>query len=317
MDSGPPMRVWLTGGTGFVGSNVVHVALERGADVLTTVHSFQPPPDAGYEIDAVDATDAAAVRSSIERHRPDAVIHCAILNDWAAMYRDRRAAWDAYVGATINTADAARAAGIPYALVSTDWVFDGTQSGADEETPPNPINLYGVLKLASELAATERGGAVARVSGVNGLHRARPRAPRAQDPGFGYFVASIVDALRAGRPFTVWESDDINMIATPSLATETAGMILDIVTRGLDGVFHCCGGEAVGRMDLARLTCDVFGLDPGLLRSGPPDPEAMPDAAIPHDTSITAPRTSELLDRTPSALRDLLMRFREEYEAAA
>ena len=24
------MKVWLTGGTGFVGSNIVHVALERG-----------------------------------------------------------------------------------------------------------------------------------------------------------------------------------------------------------------------------------------------------------------------------------------------
>ena len=311
------MRVWLTGGTGFVGSNIVHVALERGADVLTTVHSFQPPQDAAYEVDPVDATDAGAVRASIAAFAPDAVVHCAILNDWGLMYADRHAAWDAYVGATVNTADAASEAGVPYVLVSTDWVFDGTQSGADEHTPPNPINLYGVLKVASELMATERGGAVARVSGVNGLHRMRPAAPRAQDPGFGYFVASIVDALRAGTPFTVWESDDINMIATPSLATETAGMILDIAERRLDGVFHCCGGEAVGRMALARLTCEAFDLDADLLRSGPPDPALMPDAPIPYDTSIIAPRTSELLEREPSRLRDLLVRFREEYEAAA
>jgi dTDP-4-dehydrorhamnose reductase len=80
-------------------------------------------------------------------------------------------------------------------LVSTDWVFDGTQSGADEATPPNPVNLYGVMKLASEMVTLERGGAFARISGVQGLHLARPATPWAQDRGFGYFAASIVESL--------------------------------------------------------------------------------------------------------------------------
>ncbi len=311
------MRLWLTGGTGFVGSNVVHAAVARGDDVVTTVHSFVPPADARYAIDRVDVTDPAAVEASIARFRPDAVVHCAILNDWDRMYSDRQMAWDAYVGATVATADAAAEAGASYVVVSTDWVFDGTQTGADEATPPNPVNLYGVLKMASEISALDRGGAVARVSGVNGLHRARPETPRAQDPGFGYFVASLVDALKEGSLFTVWESADINMVATPSLASETAELILRVAERRLDGVFHCCGGEAAGRMELALLACDVFDLDPGLVHSGPPDPGAMPPAPIPYDTSITMPRTAELLDHTPSPLRDLLIRFREEYEAAA
>ena len=155
------MRIWMTGGTGFVGSNVVDVALRRGADVMTTVHSFEPRPDAGYLVDRIDATDPAAVAKSVAGFAPDAVIHSAILNDWGRMYADRRAAWDAYVGATVNTAEAARDAGAAYVLVSTDWVFDGTQSGADEDTPPNPINLYGVMKLASELVTAERGGPAA------------------------------------------------------------------------------------------------------------------------------------------------------------
>ncbi len=311
------MRLWLTGGTGFVGSNIVHRALAQGTEVLTTVHSFQPPPTATYATQQVDMVDAEAVRRSIDGFSPDLVVHCAILNDLVGLYRNRRAAWDAYVTATANCAEAAHDAGASFIVVSTDWVFDGTQQGADEATPPNPVNLYGVLKLASELTALDRGGAVARISGVNGLHRARPESPRMQDPGFGYFVASVVDLLRQGRSFTVWEADNINMVATPSLASESAEMILSIGEKQLDGVFHCCGGDAIGRMDLALLTCDVFELDPGLLETGPPDPAAMPDAPIPYDTSITAPRTSELLDHQPTPVRDLLVRFREEYEAAA
>ena len=309
------MRIWMTGGTGFVGSNIVHEAVAGGHEVLTTVHRFVPPDDAGYLHERVDMTDAAQVRSSVSSFRPHAVIHCAILNDHATMYADRRAGWDAYVTATRITASAAADAGAAFAVISTDWVFDGTQGGADESTPPNPINIYGNLKMASELVSLERGGAVARVSGVNGIHRARPDTPRAQDSGFGYFVASIVDALREDRPYAIWMSDDINMVATPSLASASARMVLDIVEHRHTGVFHCSGWEAIGRWELAELACEVFDLDPGLLRTGPPDPSVMPQGPVPYDTSITRPRTDELLGPTGS-LRELLTRFRDEYEAA-
>jgi len=39
--------------------------------------------------------------------------------------------------------DAANAVGAPVLLVSTDWVFDGTQGHAAEDEPPNPVNAYG------------------------------------------------------------------------------------------------------------------------------------------------------------------------------
>ncbi len=41
-------------------------------------------------------------------------------------------------------------------LISTDWVFDGTQGPAAETEPPNPINPYGFLKASSELVVTQR-----------------------------------------------------------------------------------------------------------------------------------------------------------------
>ena len=102
---------------------------------------------------------------------------------------------------TRTLADAANEAGALLVYVSTDWVFDGTQSNATEATPPNPINLYGFLKAASELVALERAheAAVARIAGVMGRHRARPEPPRAQDAGFGYFVAALVEALARGE----------------------------------------------------------------------------------------------------------------------
>lgn len=307
------MRVWMTGGTGFVGSNIAYAALDRGASVLSTVHSH--PGDVGFETQPIDMTSRDQVAGSISDYQPDIVIHCAILNDWDRMYADRQYAWDAYVTATENTIDAANDVGAPYVVVSTDWVFDGTQAGAGEDTPPNPVNLYGMLKFASERTALERGGAVARVSGVNGLHRTRPESPRQQDPGFGYFVASIVDALGRGDTFTVWEDDTINMVATPSLASECGEIMLDVGTKQLGGIFHCCGTEPVTRRQLAELTCDVFDLDPQLLRYGPAPATAMPKGGrVPYDTSLSRNRTADLLGRPGLTARGLLETFRDQLQ---
>jgi dTDP-4-dehydrorhamnose reductase len=306
------MRVYVTGATGFVGSNVARVFAAHSAELIQPVHRHRPDDAAGEP--AVDLADAEATRASVEAARPDAVVHCAILNDFARLYADRRAGWDAYVGATRNVVDAANAVGAKVVLVSTDWVFDGTQSGADEATPPNPINLYGVLKVASELVVTERAadGAVARMSGVNGVHWARPSGPRTQDAGFGYFVASLVDRLSAGQPFLAWQGDNLNMIATPTLASAGAELMWKIIEQDRRGIFHCCGGETIGRRRLAELAADVFELDRSLLQFGPPPPGALPPGPVPYDTSLTATATAAALDVELPSVREQLTRFRAE-----
>jgi dTDP-4-dehydrorhamnose reductase len=244
--------------------------------------------------------------------QPDAIVHCAILNDWARMHADRELAWAAYVESTRSYADIAAERDIPFCLVSTDWVFDGTQRGATESTPPNPINLYGFLKAASEIVALDRGGTVARVSGVNGTHWARPTTPRAQDPGFGYFVASIVDALGRGEPFTVWEGDELNTVASPSLAAMCGEVIRAILAQRADGIFHCCGSDAVSRRELAEATIAAFELDRALLRFGPAPRESFAGQRIPHDTSISATATAERLGVPLLSIDEILEAFRTE-----
>src|SRR4051795_2477227 len=158
------MRVYLTGSSGFVGSNIARVFATHGAELVTPGH------------EDVDLTDGGLVMRSVAATHPDAIVHTAIWNDFAGLTRERRRAWDSYVGATRNVVDAANAVGAHVVLVSTDWVFDGTQAPASEATPPNPINPYGFLKAQSELVVSLRGerGTVARIAGVQGVHWARP-----------------------------------------------------------------------------------------------------------------------------------------------
>ena len=315
------MRAYVTGGTGFIGANIVKVFAERhGAVVHCPVHSFVPDNPQGYTTEPLDLLDAEAVAASVARFDPDVIVHSMILNDLHGIYNQRELAWRSYVDATLTLAEAANRIGAKLITVSTDWVFDGTQAGADEHTPPNPVNYYGVLKTISEQATLLRAeqGAVARVSAVNGVHWARDEMPRGQDPGFGYFVTTVLDAVSQGQPFGVWESDDINMTATSSLASECAeAMWLIAANPDAEGIFHCCGAEPVGRMELARTACEVFGCDPSLLRSVPPDPEMMASLAgarIPYDSSIRALRTAEVLGYEPLGTRALLERFKQEMD---
>ena len=313
------MRVLVTGGAGFVGSNVVAVALGLGHEVAATVREAPPLRDPRCRYVRLDLDRDTEVRRAVAEVAPDIVVHTAIWNDLAGIYADRRRAWASYVGLTRTLADAANGVGAALVTVSTDWVFDGTQAPADEASPPNPVNYYGVLKAASELVTLERARRpiVARVAGVIGVHRAGRPTPRRQDAGFGYFVDAVVASLAAGEPFTVWESEAINGVATPSLATLAAEWMLALAERGACGIFHCCAGEPATRMGLARRVADVFGLDPTLLRADEPDPAALPPAPVPYDTRLDARATAQTLGREPPMLEDILSRFRIERAAVA
>ena len=301
------MRIYLTGASGFVGSNFAHVfAHERGADVVAPAHQH------------VDLTDELMVRRSIRATRPDAVVHAAIWNDPAGLRSDRRRAWDAYVGATRNAVVAANAVDAQFVLISTDWVFDGTQGPAAETEPPNPINTYGFLKACSELMVREIAarGTIARIAGVQGLHRARPNAPRAQDAGFGYLVWSLVGALRAGERFAVWDGPRINRLATPTLASDAARLVWRALERDVTGTLHCCGGEHADRVGLARRAIQVFELDPDLLDVVAPPVDAVPDGAVPRDTRLDARATAQALGVELPDLTTMLERLKAEVESS-
>jgi dTDP-4-dehydrorhamnose reductase len=301
------VRIYLTGASGFVGSNLAYVfAHEHGAEVVAPGHEH------------VELTDELIVRRSVLATRPDAIVHAAIWNDPAGLRSDRRRAWESYVGATRNVVAAANALDAQVVLISTDWVYDGTQGPAVESEPPNPINSYGFLKAASELIVTESAarGTVARIAGVQGIHRARPQTPRSQDAGFGYLVASLVDALRSGNRFTVWDGPGLNRVATPTLATDAGRMIWRALEREATGVLHCCGGEHADRVTLARRAVEAFELDGELLDVSAPPASVLAGELVPADTRLDARFTARALGVELPDLSTMLGRLRAELESS-
>ncbi len=306
----------VTGATGFVGGTVAAVLADKGHDVLCLVRR-DPGPGFPWPTRLVDMQDIGSMAKGLEGC--DAVAHLAIFNDFDAMYADRRLGWDGYVGLTRRVVDAANETGARVGYVSTDWVFDGTGHLVDEEEPPNPVNLYGFLKAASELVVLERAraGFVARVGGVQGLHQTQVSGPRSQDCGFGYFVLALVDSLHGGDRFTVWEDPLINNVATPIVSPEIGALLGLAVEKQLDGVLHFAGATAVTRRELALATCDAFALDPELLDFGPPPEEARLPAPVPFDTSMSADATMARLGATAQPIEAQLRALRTELETGA
>lgn len=309
-------RIAVTGATGFIGGTVAAVLAQQGQDVLALVRR-DPGPRFPWRHMVVDSGDVASLSAGLGGC--DGVAHLAILNDFHRLYADRRAGWDGYVGLTERVVDAANRVGCRVGYVSTDWVFDGTGHLVAEDEPPNPVNLYGFLKAASELVVLNRAhaGFVARVGGVQGLHQTQPTGPRSQDVGFGYFVLALVDSLTAGGRFTVWEDPDINSCATPIVSAEIGALLGRAFDRGVEGVLHFAGGTAVTRRELADATCRVFSLDAGRVDFAPPPDSARIPAPVPADTSMSGVATAALLGTRVWPIEDQLAALADELRTRA
>ena len=313
------MKLYITGGTGLVGSNLLRVAVERhGAEVFATVHRRQPELSVDCLYGLVDVHDPGQVLDSVRVFQPDAIVHCAIVNDLPRIYADRALGWLSYVESTRHLTRAANEIGAKMILVSSDWVFDGTQALADEATPPNPINYYGVLKVVGETLLAVAGGnwAVARVAGVNGVHWARREFVASQNAGLGNLALAVAGALGGKQPFSLWQGD-VNMRGNPTLATEIGEMIVRIIERDQRGTFHCCGGQVATRLEMAEATAQVFGLDPNLIRPSAPDrsdPASLTGIPVPKDTGLDISSTVRRLAYQPSDLVQSLQKLRQQLE---
>ena len=307
------MKIAITGSTGFVGSNIASVLQSSGHEVIGLVRSEAKLP---WETKLVDFTSEDSISSALEG--TEAVVHCAIANDFNRLLQDRDFAYDSFVGMTSRVVRAANKAGSKTIYISTDWVMDGTTHLALESNKGNPVNFYGFLKAMGEQVVRDlapANGAVCRIGGVMGFHQTKLDGPRSQDVGFGYFVTSLVNSLSKGEPFAVWGGDQVNKIATPSLAAEIGAQVEKVAIRNATGTFHLVGDDAVTRMELAKLVCEVFNLDASLLQeTNPPESELFP-APVPVDTSLSNVETKKILGIGEKSLRSLLESLRIEYEA--
>ena len=272
-------------------------------------------------LDALDMGDHAAIQASMRKYKPDVVIHSAALLDQLFMFDNRELSWRIMVEGTRALAYACREIGARLVFISSDWVFDGRGGAVDEDSPPCPVNFYGVMKMASERELCAMDGldyAVGRLAGVYGLNYAAPSLTR-KDNGLGFdFSVYAIHRLTAGLPATVWTGPKVNEIANPTLASDAADMLMRLARNDSAGIFHCFGSESVHRVDLAYAIAEAFEVDPALINTAYTDPavlDAHRHIGIPFRTAASTDKTAAALGRRAFNVHEGLAAFREEWDS--
>lgn len=150
------MQVLVTGGAGFIGSNLVRGLVERGAsvrvldDLSTGSAENLDGVEGRVDLTIGDVREARTVISAIDR--VDVVYHLAALPSVARSLLDPVATHRVNAGGTLNVLVAARAAGVRRVVyASSSSVYGDTPTlPKREEMPAAPLSPYAAAKLSGE-----------------------------------------------------------------------------------------------------------------------------------------------------------------------
>ena len=196
------MRVFVTGGAGFLGKSLARSLLERGDTVVAFDINVAGLTDlqgaAGDRLCAVtgNITDMGSIAAAFKLHSPDVVVHCAA----ALGVPTPIAAIRTNIEGSVNVFDAMRLFDIRRCIhISSEESYGPFRAAMiDENHPQNPVTAYGISKLAVEqLARTFKsvhGLEVIhlRTSWVYGVGLPRNRVPK-----------NLIEAALSGRPLHI------------------------------------------------------------------------------------------------------------------
>jgi dihydroflavonol-4-reductase len=286
------VKVFVTGGTGFIGGEVVRQLRERGDEVLCLVRSPEKAGklrDLGCELIGGDLGDAAALRAGMEGC--DALVHAAAMYEVGIPAKQHPAMYEANVRGSERVLQAALEAKVGKVVyVSTVGIFGNTHGKVVDESYEHPgkefTSYYEETKLEGHRIAkrmmAEEGlpGVIVQPGGVYG-------------PGDTSQIADLLSEFFAGRLFLL-PFPDLG-ICLSHVEDIAAGIILAL-DKGKVGETYVISGPATTMREAIQTVADLSG------RKAPK--RAMPTPLIKAMTPI-GPLVGKLMGQPPN-LRELI-----------
>jgi len=252
------VRALVTGGAGFIGSNLVDALIERGDSVDIVDNLSSGKRENVHEQARLHVRD---IREPLEdlfaELRPDTCFHLAAQADVRVSIE--RPDYDAEVNVvgTVRVLEAARSAGARVVFSSTGGAIYGEcDKPADEASERRPLAPYGTAKLAGEeyLLTYQRLHGMANVA----LRFGNVFGPRQDPHGEAGVVAIFLGRLRDGETCLIYgdgkqERDYVyvgDVVAAALAAANVEG-----------GIFNVGTGRATSVLELYDLCRKVAGSD--------------------------------------------------------
>ena len=229
------MKTLVTGGGGFIGSNVVRALLERGDDVrvLDNFSTGSRRNLAGLDVEVVEGELRSYERVHNAVRGTEIVFHLGALGSVPRSVQDPLTSSAVNVEGTLNVQLAARDEGVRRVVFASSSSIYGNQSELPlrEAMAPDPISPYGVAKLAAERYCVSFSRVYDSFETVV-LRYFNVFGPR-QDPTSQYaaVVPLFITAIAAGEPVTIFDDGEQsrdftyvdNVVAANLLAADAAG----------------------------------------------------------------------------------------------
>jgi UDP-glucose 4-epimerase len=262
------MRSIVTGGAGFIGSNLVDALLERGHEVTVLDNlstgkreNLDAATAAGADLQVVDIRDAGAVETVFEQARPEVVFHLGAQIDIRVAVADPTFDASINVLGTIAVLEAARKTGVRR-IVNTST---GGGLYGDAELLPTP-ETYEIAPMApygqSKLSAEGYCALYTRLHGISSvsLRYGNVYGPRQDVHGEAGVVAIFCGLLIEGKTPTIY--GDGRQTRDWVEVSDVVGANLLAADSEIIGPVNIGHGQETSVVDLVQALNEVSGKPP-------------------------------------------------------
>ena len=208
------MKVLITGGTGFIGTQLAKDLLARGADT-PVLFDLQDAPERLRPIrDKVqvvrgDLGNLSHVLNAVQQAKPDVIYHLGGMLSLPSD-ADPAGAFEANARGTFNVFEATRLFGVRQVILgSTIATYGADIDGAviDDHTIQRPASFYGITKVMAE----HMGRFYQRKYGLDfrGVRYPSIVGPGVKTMAIVQYNAWAIEESAKGNPFTIWVEPDI------------------------------------------------------------------------------------------------------------
>jgi len=244
-------KIFITGGTGFVGGHLLKQAgMSWEVSASYRKKRFAFPNVKWIQLDLTDFSKSAALIQSL---RPDVIIHAAATANLDQAEELKDAAFLNNVRVTEHLAGLCEKEHIRFIFISTDMVFDGLRARYQETDVPAPVNYYGQTKSQAEAVVKSicSNYVIVRSALVYGNSLT-------ESPSFSEWMLAHWRQRKPVRLFT-------DQYRTPILVNNLSQALLELASNSFQGVIHLGGPQRINRFNFGLVFAKLYGIPSHLI----------------------------------------------------